>query len=159
MARAHNTVFPTSHPLMLGRIVWLCESLGITASVRIMAIILGHPTGQDPAHRGSDLVAEAQTLAIKVKVTRGVITYSLVRVTSNKVISQDIRVIQSSSMVANTMFSPQVCVNEIIRCTSMRSMLLSRWYLSTCGGQSTQSRGVVRITCPELRIRVYSLWW
>ena len=122
MTRARSTVFPTSHPLMPGRIVGLCESSGITASVRIMAIIMGRPAGQDPVLRGPALVVAAQILAITVNITMVVIINSLVRATSSKLINQDIRVIQSSSMVANTMFSPQVFANEIRRFISGRFM-------------------------------------
>ena len=86
MTRARSTVFPTSRPLTPGRIVGLCESSGIIASVRIMAIIMGHLASQDPAHKGPALVAAAQILAIKVKVTRVALTNSLVKATSSKVI-------------------------------------------------------------------------
>jgi hypothetical protein len=87
-----------------------------------MAIIMGRPAGQDPVLKGPTLVVAAQILAIKVRVTMVVIINSLVMVTISKGISQDIRVIQNSSMVASTMFSPQVFANEIRRLISGRFM-------------------------------------
>ena len=124
-----------------------------------MVIIIGRSAGQDPVHRGPTLVAVALILVIKVRAVRVVITNSLLRATSNMVISEDTRVIQSSSMVASTMFLPPVFVNEIRRFISVRSIPLSRPYLSTCDGQNIQSHGVGKITRPGLRIWVIWLWW
>ena len=87
-----------------------------------MVIIMGHPTYQDLALRGLALVAAAQTLTIKIKATRVVIINSLVMVTISKGISQDTIAIQSSSMVASTMFSPRVFANKIRRFISRRFM-------------------------------------
>ena len=80
-----------------------------------MVITMGHLAGQDLVPRVPALVVAAQILVIKVKVTMVVIINILVRAISNSIITQDIRVIQSSLMVANIMFSPQVCASEIRR--------------------------------------------
>ena len=113
---------------------------------------MGRQAGQDPALKGLALVVAAQILGIKDRAIRVVITNSLVRVTSS--ISQDTRVIQSSFTVASITFLPQVFVREIRRFISVRSVQLSRQYLNTCDGLSSQLHGVERITCPGLRIGV-----
>lgn len=69
--------------------------------------------GQDPAHMGPASEVAAQIPGIKVRAISAVIASSPVRVINNK--SQGIRIIQSSLVVANTMFSPLVCASKIGR--------------------------------------------
>ena len=54
-----------------------------------MVIIMGRPAGQDPVHRSPALVEAALIPVIKARIVKVVISNSLVRATSNRVISQD----------------------------------------------------------------------
>ena len=70
MTPAQSTIFPTSCPLMLGKIVISCENSRITALTSIMVMAMDRLAGQDPALTGQVSVEVAQTRVIRVKVTR-----------------------------------------------------------------------------------------
>ena len=89
MSPAQSTVCLTSRRVMLGRIVSSCRSIGIPTSIRIMVTIMGRPAGQDQVHRGPALVEAALIHVIKARIVKVDISNSLVRATSNRVISQD----------------------------------------------------------------------